>query len=105
MGIGSGGIGQKLTASGGITPEQASLAQYNLGQADIHSMNTFSQMPMSTNLTQSIGGNVAGGVQSAGQMSQQDTAAMTQFLNANNKNLTGGIGGALGSIAGKGSGG
>jgi hypothetical protein len=101
MGIGSGGIGQKLTASGGITPEQASLAQYHLGQADVQDMNTFSQIPHSTNLTQAIGGNTAGAVKEAGQTSQSNAATQAAFLNAENKNLVGGIGGALGSIAGK----
>lgn len=102
MGIGSGGIGQKLTAGGGITPEQASLAQYTMGQGEIADMSQFSQMPHSTNLTQAISGTKAAGVQQAGQMSQQDTAAMTQFLNQQNSQLTQGIGGAIGSIAGKG---
>lgn len=102
MGIGTGGIGQKLTASGGITPEQQALAQYHLGQGAIQDEFRFSQMPHSTNVTQAIGGAQAGAAKEAGQMSRADAAAQAAFLNAQNANLTSGVGGALGSIAGKG---
>jgi len=101
MGIGTGGIGQKATAGGGITPEQMALAQYHFGQGAVKAQGDFAQIPHSTNLTQAVSGARAGAAKEAGQMSQADQAAMTQFLNQQTSNLTSGIGGALGSIAGK----
>ena len=101
MGIGTGGVGQKLTAGGGITPEQQALAQYHFGQGAVKAESDFSRIPHSTNLTQAVSGARAGAAKEAGQMSQADAAAMTQFLNTQFGNLTGGLGGALGSIAGK----
>ena len=100
-GIGSGGIGQKLTSSGGISPEQQALAQYHFGQGAVKAESDFAGIPHSTNLTQAISGARAGAAKEAGQMSQADTAAMTQFLNSQFGNLTSGIGSALGSITGK----
>lgn len=101
-GIGTGGIGQALTASGGITPEQAELAQYNAGQGIVQDMYKIgSTMPHSTGMTQATIGSEVGGIQQAGQMSQSDAAVQSAFLNAQNKNLFSGIGGALGTIAGK----
>ena len=98
-GIGTGGIGQKLTSGGGITPEQQALAQYHMGQGAVKAESDFARIPHSTNLTQAISGARAGGAKEAAQMSQADTAAMTQFLNQQFGNLTGGVGGALGSLA------
>jgi hypothetical protein len=102
MGVGTGGIGQKLTSSGGITPEQQALAQYHFGQGAIKAESDFSRIPMSTNLTQAIGGARAGAAQEIGQMSAADAAAQAKFLNQQTGNLTQGVGAGLGSIAGKG---
>jgi hypothetical protein len=102
MGVGSGGIGQKLTSGGGITPEQQALAQYHFGQGVIKDDYQFAQMPHSTNLTQAVGGSALGAAKEAGQMSIADAAAQAKFLNQQTANLTSGVGGALGSIAGKG---
>ena len=101
MGIGTGGVGQKATAGGGISPEQQALAQFHYGQGAVKSMADFAPIGHSTNVTQAISGARAGEAKEAGQMSQADQAAMTQFLNRETGALTGGIGGALGSLAGK----
>ena len=101
MGVGTGGVGQKATAGGGISPDQQALAQYHFGQGAVKAESDFAQIPHSTNLTQAVSGARAGAAKEAGQMSQADQAAMTQFLNQQTSNLTSGIGGALGSIAGK----
>jgi len=102
MGIGTGGVGQKATAGGGISPDQQALAQYHFGQGAVKSMGDFAQIPHSTNETQAISGARAGGAKEAGQQSQADQAAMTQFLNQQTGNLTSGIGSVLGKAAGGG---
>lgn len=101
MGIGTGGVGQKATAEGGISPEQMALAQYHMGQGAVKAESDFAPIGHSTNTTQAISGARAGGAKETGQMSQANQAAMTQFLNRETGALTGGIGSALGSIAGK----
>jgi len=104
-GIGTGGIGQKQTAGGGITPEQTALAQYHFGQGAIKSMSDFAGLPVSTGMTQAIGGARAGAAKEAGEQSQVNAAAMTNFLNQQTANLTSGIGGLLGGLSGGGKGG
>ena len=101
-GIGTGGIGQKLTSVGiAASPEQMALSQYHTGQGIEAAQAKFAQIPHSTNLTQAAGGPRVKGAVEAGQLSQADTAAQQAFLNQQFGNLTSGVGGALGSIAGK----
>ena len=105
MGVGTGGIGQKATAGGGISPEQMALAQYHMGEGAVKAEADFAPIGHSTNVTQAISGARAGAAKEAGQMSQADQAAMTQFLNRETANLTSGIGNILGGISGGGKGG
>jgi len=105
MGIGSGGIGQKATSGGGISPEQQALAQYHFGQGAIKSEADFAQIPHSTNVTQAISGARAGAAKEAGQMSQADASAMSNFLNQQVGGLTSGVGSLLGGKSGGGGGG
>jgi len=102
MGIGTGGVGQKATA-GGLAPtaEQAALAQYHFGQGAVKAEADFAQMPHSTNVTQAISGARAGQAKEFGATSLANTEAQKQFINQQTSNLFGGIGSALGSIAGK----
>ena len=102
MGIGTGGVGQKATAGGGISPEQQALSQFHFGQGAVKAESDFAQIPHSTNLTQAIGGARAGAAKEAGQQSQADQAAMTQFINQQTGNLTTGIGSVLGKASGGG---
>ena len=100
-GIGTGGIGQKLTSGGVTTPEQMALAQYHMGEGIVGSQAKFAQIPHSTNLTQAASGARFGAAKEAGQISQADAAAQQAFLNQQFGSLTSGVGGALGSIPGK----
>jgi hypothetical protein len=101
MGVGSGGVGQKNTSEGGITPEQQTLAQYHFGQDATKNAFDFSQIPMSTNLTQKDVGARAAEAKERGTTSISDAAAMAAFENAQTSNFTGGIGSALGSLTRK----
>jgi len=102
MGVGTGGVGQKATAGGGISPDQQALAQYHFGQGAVKAESDFAQIPHSTNLTQAVSGARAGGAKEIGQQSQADQAAMQQFINQQTSNLTSGIGSTLGKISGGG---
>lgn len=93
---------------GGVTPEQASLSQYNFGQRALGGASRFgaSGLGMSTNET--MAGAVGPSVFQAGELSgtsDQLTAALSNFANAQqlqSKGLTAQQIGALGHFAGKG---
>jgi len=102
MGIGTGGVGQKATAGGGISPDQQALSQFHFGQGAVDAMSKFAPIAHSTNTTQAVSGARAGAAKEAAQQSQADAAAMQQFINQQTGNLTSGIGSTLGKISGGG---
>lgn len=102
MGIGTGGVGQKATAGGGISPDQQALAQYHFGQGAVKAESDFAPIAHSTNETQAISGARAGAAKEAAQQSQADAAAQQQFINQQTGNLTSGVGSILGKASGGG---
>lgn len=103
MGVG-GSKGSKATSGGGVSPQQQAYAQYTFGQNELANSQSFSSIPMSTGHTQADAGAFAGEAFQLGQMSDQDAAAMTSFINNQKSQATSGIG-ALGSTLGGGGGG
>lgn len=106
-----GSPGQAATAGGGITPLQASLAQYTMAQQGIGTNQAFSQgMGDSTGATQGWAGAQAQGALTASQESQANAAALSALINQNFNQFASGIGSGIGGIGtllsgGKGGGG
>ena len=106
-GKGGGSKGQQATAGGGVSKPQMAYAQYTFGQNELANAQSFSGMPMSTGHTQADAGAFAEQAFQLGQMSDQDAAAMTSFINNQKNQATQGAQsgiGALGSALGGGGG-
>ena len=69
------GLGGKVTAGGGISPQQMALSQYGFGENVIGNAAQFAQMPMSTGLTQADIGSGAAAALSEASQSNIDQAA------------------------------
>jgi hypothetical protein len=109
-----GGGGKGGDTSGGVSPEQAALAQYTQGQGQLGAMSEFAggpgqpSMGPSTNLTQAIGGTRFQQAENLAKMSDADAKAQAAF-NAQQssalESIAGQAGQALGSLGGGGGGG
>lgn len=98
--------GGNVFAGGGVSPEQAALAQYTRGQHEVGAGGRFSHgIGMSTDLTQAGAiGPAVGEVVSLGEMSDALAAAQGEFANLqqqSSKNITQQQIGSLGNLAGK----
>jgi hypothetical protein len=103
--MGSGGVGGKLTSSGGVTGPQAALAQYTFGEQTLGNEQAFSGMPMSTGLTQAQTGAAGQTALTESKQSQADAAALSSFFNNQFNTFAGGLGSILGSLGSGGGGG
>jgi hypothetical protein len=107
MGGGGGSKGAQATAGGGVSPEQAALAQYNFGQNEIFQNQQFAQTPNSTMKTQGDAGAYAKKALELSEMSDKDAKAMADAINQQAQQQMSELGGfaqALGGIAGGGGG-
>ena len=105
---GGGSKGAEATAGGGVSPEQAALAQYNFGQNEIAQNALYSQVPNSTMKTQGDAGAFAKKAFELSRMSDMDAKAMADAINKQAQEQMSALGGfaqALGGIAGGGGGG
>ena len=102
--------GAQATAGGGVSPEQAALAQYHFGQTEEKNASDFSRagIPMSTMHTQADAGAYAQKAFELSQMSDKDAKAMADAINqqaAQQQQALGGFAESLGGALGGGGGG
>jgi hypothetical protein len=97
--------GQTKASGGGITPDQQALANFNFGQNEIGNAGAFSNMPVSTGLTQADAGAQAARVKAMGQASNADAQAQANAINQQQAAVGQGIGGLGSALGGKGGGG
>jgi hypothetical protein len=100
--------GAQATAGGGVSPQQAALAQYNFGQNEVFQNQQFAQTPQSTMHTQADAGALAKRAFDLAQMSDKDAKALADAVNQQAQQQQAGLGQfaeALGSQAGGGGGG
>ena len=105
MGGGGGSKGAEATKGGGVSPEQAALAQYNFGQNEIAQNALYAQTPNSTMKTQGDAGAFAKKALELSEMSDKDAKAMADAINQQaqqQQQALGGFAQALGGIAGGG---
>lgn len=100
--------GAQATAGGGVSPQQAALAQYNFGQNEVAQNALYAQVPDSTMKTQGDAGAFAKKAFELSEMSDKDAKAMADAINQQAQQQMASLGGlaeSLGSVAGGGGGG
>ena len=100
------GTGGFKTGGGGVSPQQAALAQYNFGQNLVENSQAFSSgLGHSTGVTQADVGAEARKAYDLGHMSNADANAMTSYFNQQKSQLASNVGGLGGALGGGGGGG